>query len=69
MDTCRTRGVQAAVARPIMVRNAHETVLWWDAQVRRSSSRRGSRRPDQQGWVEAEDGQAAGVRAPDTGGA
>jgi hypothetical protein len=27
------RGVQAEDARAIKVRNAHEMVLWWDAQV------------------------------------
>ncbi|MFJ4790506.1 hypothetical protein [Streptomyces sp. NPDC088794] len=31
--TCRTGAVQASVARPIMVGNAHEMLLWWDAQV------------------------------------
>ncbi|ASN24194.1 hypothetical protein LK07_09235 [Streptomyces pluripotens] len=31
--TCRTKGVQADDARAIKVRNAHEMVLWWDAQV------------------------------------
>ncbi|OSZ59159.1 hypothetical protein OQI_17665 [Streptomyces pharetrae CZA14] len=66
---CRTRAVQSAVGRPIKVRNAREMVLWWDAQV-----------PDRLPVVpgaggltskdgEAEDGQAAGVRAPDLGGA
>ncbi|MDH6626884.1 hypothetical protein M2271_004707 [Streptomyces sp. LBL] len=30
---CRTRGVHAEVAWTIMVRNAHEMLLWWDARV------------------------------------
>lgn len=30
---CRTRGVQAEDVSAIKVRNAHEMVLWWDAQV------------------------------------
>jgi hypothetical protein len=28
-----TRGVQSEVRKSIKVRNAHEMVLWWDAQV------------------------------------
>jgi hypothetical protein len=31
--TYRTRGVRTEVGRTIKVRNAHEMVLWWDAQV------------------------------------
>ncbi|RMB87097.1 hypothetical protein CTZ28_03980 [Streptomyces shenzhenensis] len=31
--TSRTRRVQREVGRAIKVRNAHEMVLWWDAQV------------------------------------
>ncbi len=31
--TSHTQDVRAAVAQPIKVRNAHEMVLWWDAQV------------------------------------
>lgn len=31
--TCRTPGVRPEAARWIKVRNAHEMVLWWDAQV------------------------------------
>jgi hypothetical protein len=31
--TCRTRGIHPEVGRTIKVRNAHEMVLWWDAQV------------------------------------
>ncbi|MDX3641147.1 hypothetical protein [Streptomyces sp. MB09-02B] len=31
--TCRTPGVLLEVALSIKVRNAHEMVLWWDAQV------------------------------------
>ncbi|GAA2275374.1 hypothetical protein GCM10010145_37900 [Streptomyces ruber] len=29
----RTRDVRTGIAGPIKVRNAHEMVLWWDAQV------------------------------------
>lgn len=28
-----TRDVRSGIAGPIKVRNAHEMVLWWDAQV------------------------------------
>lgn len=31
--TCRRRGVRPRVGRAIMVRNAFEMVVWWDAQV------------------------------------
>ncbi|MGW0757293.1 hypothetical protein ACWD1Y_12520 [Streptomyces sp. NPDC002814] len=31
--TCRIGGVHAEVGRAIRVRNAHEMVLWCDAQV------------------------------------
>ncbi|WP_200303543.1 hypothetical protein [Streptomyces adelaidensis] len=31
--TRHTQGVQLEVGLPIKVRNAHEMVLWWDAQV------------------------------------
>ncbi|TKT09287.1 hypothetical protein E4U92_11525 [Streptomyces galbus] len=40
--TRRTRGVHTGFGRPIMVRNAREMVLWWDAQVRDRLPWRGS---------------------------
>jgi len=67
MNSLRAHGMSREEA--IMVGNAPETGMWSDAQVpdRRSTGPEAGGLTSKDG--EAEDGQAAGVRAPDAGGA